>query len=306
MNEQVLPVGLGRTIYSTAWLGYRIARRAYFSLTGRNPLVRGAHTLPLSEELSSIQGTLHSKSEPPVLVRDGKPCIWKTLLGEIAVPKGLNPLYLTLIVDEQLMNVYSIGRGFKTVVDAGANIGLFTRHILSLGAEHVYAFEPSPGNAECFEYNCARELREGRITLIRRGLWNSKTTLRFATGVDDPCGHAVSDTGDTVIEVDTLDAVLAELGVEHVDFIKMDIEGSELQALEGAAGVLSRWRPRISIGTEHTRDFFANADAVIRRMDAFGYDFVCTQAQPYFSPSRNRKMMTPLCVAFYPHSGAAR
>jgi hypothetical protein len=43
-----------------------------------------------------------------------------------------------------------------------------------------------------------------------------------------------SSTGDSIsVEADTLDSILEELDLASVDFIKMDIEGSEIEALKG-------------------------------------------------------------------------
>ena len=53
-----------------------------------------------------------------------------------------------------------------------------------------------------------------------------------------------ADGGETIqLPVTTVDAVIADLKLERVDFIKMDIEGSEPQALRGASGTLARFRP---------------------------------------------------------------
>jgi hypothetical protein len=44
----------------------------------------------------------------------------------------------------------------------------------------------------------------------------------------------------------------------RVDFIKMDIEGSELAALKGASGALREWKPRLAISLYHrVEDFHA-------------------------------------------------
>jgi hypothetical protein len=54
------------------------------------------------------------------------------------------------------------------------------------------------------------------------------------------------------------------LNLPRVDFIKMDIEGAEVPALQGAAGTLARFRPRMSISTEHYPDDAAKITQVVR------------------------------------------
>ena len=66
-----------------------------------------------------------------------------------------------------------------------------------------------------------------------------------------------SRTGRIIIEVLTrkkpvfLDAIVARFGLPRVDFIKMDIEGSEKQALAGAAQTLKRFKPRMALAAYH-------------------------------------------------------
>jgi hypothetical protein len=56
----------------------------------------------------------------------------------------------------------------------------------------------------------------------------------------------------------TIDGLVRSHEIEHIDLIKMDIEGSELAALRGAENSLRRWRPKLAISLYHRpEDFFA-------------------------------------------------
>jgi hypothetical protein len=57
-------------------------------------------------------------------------------------------------------------------------------------------------------------------------------------------------TGFVEVEVDTLDNILKELEISKVDFIKMDIEGAEIEALKGMDGVL-KGRTELAIAAYH-------------------------------------------------------
>ena len=144
------------------------------------------------------------------------------------------------------------------VVDAGAHVGVFTRWALKQGAERVIAIEPNPDNIICLERNFAEEITAGKVTLVKAGIWDevdnlelrihdhitSRSTLMGMSGIS----HAVT------VPVRPLDAVLSELGVDRVDFIKMDIEGVERRALEGARQTIERSRPRMALCTYHEKD----------------------------------------------------
>jgi hypothetical protein len=49
----------------------------------------------------------------------------------------------------------------------------------------------------------------------------------------------------------TIDKLVAELKLERVDYIKMDIEGAEQRALQGARETLAKYRPRLSLSAYH-------------------------------------------------------
>jgi hypothetical protein len=57
-------------------------------------------------------------------------------------------------------------------------------------------------------------------------------------------------TGFVEVEVDTLDNILKELEISKVDFVKMDIEGAEIEALKGMDGVL-KGRTELAIAAYH-------------------------------------------------------
>lgn len=67
-----------------------------------------------------------------------------------------------------------------------------------------------------------------------------------------------SSAGDTAMDVETctIDGLVHELRLPRVDFIKMDIEGAEMQALAGARATISRWKPRLAISAYHLYDDF--------------------------------------------------
>ena len=63
----------------------------------------------------------------------------------------------------------------------------------------------------------------------------------------------------------TIDKLSAELSLDRVDFIKMDIEGAERQALEGARETIQRFRPKLAIALEHRPEDLKDIPALIAR-----------------------------------------
>ena len=207
--------------------------------------------------------------------------LWRTARGEFWIPAG-GVAALTWDLAEQDRDIYGRApdgvRSGDVVLDCGANIGLFTRKALAAGAGLVVAIEPGPENVACLRKNFAREIEAGRVIVYPKGVWNAEMTLTFHV---DPANSAadsfvVRRSSDKVIEipVTTIDRLARELNLARVDFIKMDIEGSERQALEGAAATLRNDRPRMAISAYHLADDPVKLPTVVEAARS-GYQVRC-------------------------------
>ena len=129
---------------------------------------------------------------------------------------------------------------------------------ISDGARKVIAIEPAPENLVCLRRNMAREIQDGTVIVVAKGVWDHEDHLTLQIdSVNSAADSFVSKRdlkGRSVdVPLTTIDHIVSELGLERVDFIKMDIEGAEKQALVGASKTLKRFKPRLSIATEHLR-----------------------------------------------------
>lgn len=104
---------------------------------------------------------------------------------------------------------------------------------------YIYAWEPDPHNLEK-----ARENLKGLdVKFVDKGLWQQLDILKFSTR---GTGSTITDYGDLVVPVDSIDNVCKE-----VSFIKMDIEGSEYRALLGAKKTIKKYTPKLAICVYH-------------------------------------------------------
>lgn len=149
---------------------------------------------------------------------------------------------------------YTVQKG-DVVLDVGGHIGVFADFALSKGASKVIMIEPEPRNAECIRRNFKQEIAEGRVVLVQEGAWDKESTLELhVSTLNSGMGsfvHLEGTNGVVKARVRRLDDIIAELGVDRINFIKMDIEGAEPQALRGAANILKMWKPRIMLDTYH-------------------------------------------------------
>lgn len=144
------------------------------------------------------------------------------------------------------------------VVDVGAHVGTFGDDALRRGAARVIMLEPDPVNGECIRRNFRREIAEGKVVLVPEGAWSSVDTLDFhVSGNNSGMGSVVQasiPTGTVKVPVRPLDDILRSIGVDRVDFVKMDIEGAEREALRGMANLLRKWKPRLMLDSYHLED----------------------------------------------------
>ena len=109
---------------------------------------------------------------------------------------------------------------------------------------YVYAFEPDNENIFACEGKLKRVCGEN-YTLIAKGLWSKETVLRFCSGKN--VASCLSENGNLEIPVIDIDSIINE----KVTFIKMDIEGSECEALRGAKNIIKKYKPRLAISVYH-------------------------------------------------------
>lgn len=133
------------------------------------------------------------------------------------------------------------------VFDVGANVGQFAQNVLSAFGQNVslYCFEPS---REAFiklqrNFRGRQNVRPFNCGFGRR----NETGILFFDVPGSPCATLHRPSANTTpwkmkyeeqVEVRRIDDFCLEHGIEHIDYLKLDVEGHELSALEGCSGLL--------------------------------------------------------------------
>ena len=125
--------------------------------------------------------------------------------------------------------------------DIGANIGLTTCLISQL-ADKVYSFEPNPPVFNVLKANIEKN-HLSNVIARQIAIGSTKGEVYF-TG-DSAFGHVARVETPVVVPVDTVDGIVDGLGLERLDFIKIDVEGFEPQVLKGALRTIGRFNPII-------------------------------------------------------------
>lgn len=151
----------------------------------------------------------------------------------------------------QLLAAHVSGGGSRpyVVFDVGANIGDYSRLVIEearqLGCRvEIHAFEPSPLAAEKLRGLFARETSV-RVVVAALSDWTGEAALHAG---DSGSGHASlvqrgkpgsAVGGEVKVKVQRLDDYMAQNGVGRIDFLKLDVEGSELAVLRSLGARLS-------------------------------------------------------------------
>ncbi len=172
---------------------------------------------------------------------------------------------------------YAVQRG-DVALDCGANVGVWTRTALDHGARLVVAFEPAPENIESYRRNFRAEIASGQVVLVPKGVWDKEDVLLLRRDPTNTAADSFVMLKDKSHGVEapltTIDRVVAEMKLDRVDYIKMDIEGAEVRALNGARDTIARFHPRLSIATEHLPTDEVLIPETVKRIWA-GYSTVC-------------------------------
>lgn len=139
------------------------------------------------------------------------------------------------------------------VIDVGAHVGMFAIKESELVGDKglVVAIEPDPGNLVLMQHNL-KSYNLHNVKIVGKAALDRATKMSLFLSHSSAC-HSLCYRHKNHIEVeaDTIDNIVSELGLDHVDFIKIDAEGAELEVLKGGERILSSPGIKLSIASYH-------------------------------------------------------
>ena len=214
---------------------------------------------------------------------------WETPDGNYWIPARKHGAFaLPFNIAEEEVGLYTAGavriKEGDIVLDCGANVGVYTRRALKQGARIVVAIEPAPQNIEVLKRNFSSEIEQGRVIVYPKGVWDKDDMLVLHQHSDNSAADsfminqekdkAETHASDEKLSLTTIDKLVAELKLDRVDFIKMDIEGAEVKALNGARETIAKFHPRMALSTYHDPSHPAEVPKAVRA-GWTGYTQVC-------------------------------
>ncbi|MBC8488000.1 MAG: FkbM family methyltransferase [Bacteroidetes bacterium] len=198
------------------------------------------------------------------------------------------PEFMDIITDE-------ISDGM-VAFDLGANIGYITLIMADKVGEsgHVYAVEPDPRNFAILEKNIRLNNYTERVSSYQTAISNRNGTCRFFLSRSSNLGslHATGNTKGAIdVTAQTGDTFFSDK--LQPDFIKMDIEGAEVEALEGMLKTLEKKKGVVKILMETHSMYYNPEDSLKQQLIklfeiGFRAKYVITAGipKPFFFASR--------------------
>lgn len=143
------------------------------------------------------------------------------------IPHILKEIYIDKVYDR-----FFVGRKGLTVVDLGANIGLFSVYAAKF-AQRIIAVEPDPNHCEVLDKNLS-QIKGLKYEIIQKAVAVVPGKKTFFRNPDNSTANTLlgGNTSEGFeVDVVTVDTIFKD--IDAVDFLKIDIEGSEFEVIGG-------------------------------------------------------------------------
>jgi FkbM family methyltransferase len=132
----------------------------------------------------------------------------------------------------------------KVILDLGANIGLAAVYFAQKYPNaRIISVEPEPSNFKMLLKNTESY---SNVTCLNYGVWSKVTNLEIESGYGN-CGFRTTEVdynNSNTIEAISIDKILDDFQLDHIDILKIDIEGSEKEIFEKN---FERWLPKTNM-----------------------------------------------------------
>ena len=164
------------------------------------------------------------------------------------------------------------------VIDVGSMIGFYTSKLSNyVGPDGcVYAFEPEPRNYAMLLETVSNDCINKNVTAINSAISSSQGMMRLAINHGHPADHHISQEDVESVKVNTtsLDLFCERIENRPVIFIKIDVQGHELEVLKGSKLLIKKDSPMIllEIDNEALSRAGSSKDDLIQYMNGVNYN----------------------------------
>jgi FkbM family methyltransferase len=198
----------------------------------------------------------------------------KTRTRERVMNRPISPDYP---FEPEAKLIGALGLGGRVALDVGANTGLYSTILERIvGPGNLYIFEPLPHLhadlkrrfAKAHVLDIALSDRQGieqiRVPYIGGKRYDTRASLNDHAEANQTSFDAID------VKLSSLDAFVKRVGIDAIGFIKIDVEGHELQVVAGASETIARLHPLLLIEIE-TRHHRFPISEIFARLETMGY-----------------------------------
>ena len=227
---QLKELGVSRYVY----LGYAEDADRWGKLFNKQIIDRSGNEI---DQLSKLLFDVESK---------------EILTAVVKFRRTANPLDLATSEYQQYFHPEVSPAHGDTIIDGGAWEGDTAVSFCNALQAHckVYSFEPSEDTFSILSAEVARQNLLGCVLPVKAGLWSSSGKLHFREDVLYSSQFTIDPAGTASIEVVSLDDYCSRNRIVP-DCIKMDIEGSEEEAIKGCQDIIKKHGPKLMISVYH-------------------------------------------------------
>lgn len=160
----------------------------------------------------------------------------------------------------------------EIIVDVGASCGDTLKDIVNYTNKKfkkIYCLEP---DKMCLVdlVNIKESLKLENVTIIDKGAWNRNEQLNFLSCSDNVSSKIVEDSkqqnekNNNIYTIETI--CIDDVIMDEVTFIKMDIEGAEIKALNGAKHIIRKYKPKLAICVYHRNEDILEISQYVRML----------------------------------------
>ena len=176
----------------------------------------------------------------------------------------------TFILEQyRYKDIVDVSKG-DICIDCGACLGDTTLWMVKSGAKEVHSFEIDKENIECLQKTISSNSVDRKVKIVQKAVSSREGgVIYYSKNQGNVGGGTVSfeeKEGSYPVEVCRLDDYCKEAKVIP-DFIKMDIEGAEMSALNGAREVIAKHAPKLAICIYHSWEDRFNIPLLINEIN---------------------------------------
>ncbi|HJW24124.1 MAG TPA: FkbM family methyltransferase [Rhodocyclaceae bacterium] len=184
------------------------------------------HVVGLRGLLSAVKG---KTAKTPILLEMKRPDVRHPFY--LRVPSTDVSAFEQIFIHQEYD--FEVSRPPRVIVDAGANVGLASIYFANRFPDaRVIAIEPEASNFEVLQKNV---LPYGNIVPLRAALWHENRRINLVDpalghwGFMTQAGEGEASLGRMLDQVQgmTIDRIMADHGIDHIDILKIDVEGAE-------------------------------------------------------------------------------